>query len=290
MSDQQRKDLAGIFARKISNIPQPRNDPEFTYGGSNIEKITISTQVALEAAVEREIEQQLGGLDLLFTKNGVATSTNDWARLVYSYLETAYELENLDIKAVHAAVRAVKDDHRVQLLSNMANNLIYTTSDIEPYSVENLKDILEKGGAFLEDDDDEVLTNIFNRTVGQEIDYRAGWIEEDGDLTSFPNGRDDLVELINQCSGNLYSTQIGTIVGGIAIKGSGKKVSGLNDESARIDRQNPPPNAFNIQYQIGGASCACVIFDQSDPSDVVLEKLLASFDSGRQLRSPRVGS
>jgi hypothetical protein len=292
MSDQQMKDLARIFARKISDvrIEQPINDPEFTYLGNSIEPTVISTQTALEPVVEQQIDVHLGGLDLLFTKNKIATSTNEWAQLVHSHMETAYVLEGLDLAAVHDAVRTAKDKHRARMLSNMANNLIYATTDVQPYSVKNLKELLQEGGAYLEKDDDEVLDKIFKRTIGQADDYRAGWIEEAGQITRFPSGRDDLVTLIDECSGNLYSTQIGTVVGGIAVKGNVKKVAGLTDATARIDRQNPPPGAFNVQFQIGGQSHACVIFDQSDPQEIVLEKLLASFDSGMQLRSPRVKS
>ncbi len=162
---------------------------------------------------------------------------------------------------------------------------------IEPYSVDDLKDRLREAGAFLEDSDDEVIKKIFKGTIGQAEDYSAGWSEEPGEITQRPDGRDDLLTLIDQCSGNLHSTQIGTVVGGTGVKGKGvKKVSGLTYTTARIDRQNPPPGAFNVQYQIGEESHACVIFDLSDPTKVVLDKLPASFDSGMQLRSPRVGS
>jgi hypothetical protein len=286
-----KRELARVLAQRI---PQPKNEPEFTFGGSGIEKVVISTQGALVTAVEQQIDVHLGGVDLLFTKNKIATSTNEWAQLVDSYLETTYVLEDLDIQAVRAAVLAVKNKHRVQILSNMANNLEHhgTEKDpyIEPYSVEDLKNRLQDAGAFLEATDNGVLKRIFEGTVGQEEDYRAGWIEEDGEITTFPAGRDDLVTLIGQCGGNLHSTQIGTVVGGTGVKGKVKKVAGLTYTTARIDRQNPPPGAFNVQYQVGEDSHACVIFDLSDPSEVVLEKLLASFDTGRQLRSPRVGS
>jgi hypothetical protein len=290
-----RRNVARVLAGKLP-VEQPRNDPEFTFGGSGIEKTVIRTQTALEAVVEQQIDIHLGGLDQLFTQKQDAkapTSTNDWGDLVNSYMAKAYVLQGLDINAVRTAVRAVKDKHRVQALSNMANNLQYRGNKkapyIAPYSVDDLKDKLRKEGAFLEPPDDAVLEKIFNGTVGQEDDFSAGWIEEAGQIQpGSDEGREDLVTLIAQCSGNLYSTQIGTVVGGIAISGNAKRVQGLHDTSARIDRQNPPPDAFNIQYQAGGQSHACVIFHQSDPSNVVLDKLLESFDSGMQLRSPRV--
>lgn len=68
-----KRDLARVVAEKIEKlptpmIPQPRNDAEFTYGGSSIEKTVISTQTALEAAVEQQIDIHLGGLDLLLQR------------------------------------------------------------------------------------------------------------------------------------------------------------------------------------------------------------------------------
>lgn len=125
------------------------------------------------------------------------------------------------------------------------------------------------------------------------VDYAAGWTAEDAELTvltgrELTDARADLVELIRQASGNLHSQKIGTVVGGGSVSGKGvKRVAGLNDPSARIDRQNPPPGKYNVQYQTGNSSHACVIFVNGDPKSVVLAKLLASFDQGRKLVSPR---
>src|SRR5206468_2484368 len=142
--------LARAVAEKIK---QPKNEPEFTFGGSGIEKTEIKTQEALVAAVEQQIDVHLGGLDLLFTKNEKApTSTNEWAQLVQSYMETTYVLVDLDTEAVRAAVRAVKDKYRVQMLSNLANNMKFRSTEqdpyIEPFSLDDLKDRLEKSGVF----------------------------------------------------------------------------------------------------------------------------------------------
>ena len=220
MSDQQMHDLASVFARKISNIPQPDNPSEFTYGGGSIEKIVIKTPRELETAVEREITDHFG-LDLLFTQNDVATSAEDWATIVYSSMETAYDLRKVKSAQVLAAVQAVKNKHRVRLVSNIGNNLYAAMSekDIPPYSVDDLKEHLQGYGAYLEDEDDEIIQQIFDGTVGQGVDYRVGWTVEPSDITSYPKGQSDLETLIRQCSGNLYSDQIGTIVGGIATNG-----------------------------------------------------------------------
>jgi hypothetical protein len=125
------------------------------------------------------------------------------------------------------------------------------------------------------------------------VDYTVGWTAEASDLTVLAGreqtaARADLVELIGQCSGNIHSQKIGTVVGGTSVSGKGaKKVAGLNDPSARIDRQNPPAGKYNLQYQTGGASHSCVIFVSEDPKAVVLAKLLESFDQGMKIVSPR---
>jgi hypothetical protein len=295
MSDQQFHDLASIFARKISKIPQPENPPEFTYQGKAIPKIQLGNAEELKTTVEQEVSATFH-LEDLFSETSIAKSPEQWGVVIYNMMGTAYVLDKgaykVTVEAVTAAVRAVKDDKRVEILQRMVNNL-YTRikEDDEPiYDVESLKAALEKRGAFLEAADDEVLQQIFEGTLGQEEDFAADWIEEDNNqITEARKGAEvDLEKLIAECSGNLYTSQVGTVVGGIAIKGNAKKVAGLKDASARIDTQNPPPGAFNIQYQTGTTSHACVIFDQTDPQEIVLEKLLQSFKSGRQLRSPRV--
>src|SRR5262245_6050216 len=104
MSDQQMHDLAGIFARRISNIPQPINDTEFTFQGKKIQKTVIKTKGDLEAAVEREIVDSYG-LETLFTQNNVATSTADWASVIHSSMEAAYDLDKFDVGTVQNAVQ-----------------------------------------------------------------------------------------------------------------------------------------------------------------------------------------
>lgn len=125
-----------------------------------------------------------------------------------------------------------------------------------------------------------------------QVDYAAGWVSEPANpaLTPDRKHRDDLETLIAQCSGNIHSSNIHTVVGGIGAKGKGvKKVTGV-DPSARIDVQNPPgPERFNVHFQVGGGSEACVVFHVSDPKAVVLAKLLESFDNGLKMISPRAG-
>lgn len=126
-----------------------------------------------------------------------------------------------------------------------------------------------------------------------EIDYTTGWTSEAGELTTLKAGaktkaRADLVTLISECAGNIHSAKIGTVVGGTEAKGKGvKKVAGLHNPSARIDRQNPPSGQFNVQFQVGEASLSGVIFAPADPKDLVLSKLLVSYDGGQMARSPR---
>ena len=71
---------------------------------------------------------------------------------------------------------------------------------------------------------------------------------------------------------------------------SGKKVGvKLNDESARIDTQNPPKkDTFNVQYQIGEDSVACVIFTAYDDRGEVLQQLRESLNKNKKATSPNV--
>ncbi len=164
----------------------------------------IKTESDLEDAVEREIDGHYGGIDLLFTQNekGVsATSVSEWAKLLYSYMETGYDMGQFNVKSVESAVRAVKNDHRPLMLSNMANNLVYATTDTIPYSVANLKELMIEGGAYLEDQDDEVLEQIFEGqgTIEQEDDDpsvrnpkrrpgEGGMTDGDGTIIAVLNG------------------------------------------------------------------------------------------------------
>lgn len=290
VTDSQVQGLVDIVALRLMN-KAAKNPPEFTFNDNPIQRTAIGSQDELEKVVEDLIDIDLGGLDMLYMQSDKqgATSIAQWARLVHSYLDERYQLDDdLSIDNVEVAVSNVKNDHREEMLGRMANNL---SDDVPPWDIDELKRRLREKGAFLEEDDDYVLQQILNGTLGGDIDYSADWIEEDGEISSFPAGADDLETLIDQCSGNLHSASIGTVVGGMGVKGTGvKKVKGLTYPSARIDRQNPPAGAFNIQFQIDETSHACVIFVPADPREVVLAKLLESFNKTKVLRSPRVNS
>lgn len=123
--------------------------------------------------------------------------------------------------------------------------------------------------------------------LAEAVDYRQNWRHEAGDLTSKPTARSDLDKLIEALAGNIYSDKVGSVVGGFAVKGNCKKIP-LDDSSARIDRQNPvKKGTFNLQFQVGETSLACVIFAADDPQEVVLEKLIESFAQGIKVISPR---
>ena len=115
---------------------------------------------------------------------------------------------------------------------------------------------------------------------------KTEWKWESGDLSSAPKGaEDDLATLVGK-GGNYYSASIGTIVGGNAIK-SGKKVDGLTHDSARIDTQNPPKKGtYNVQFQVGKASLACVIFTGEDKEGTVKAMLKKSLKDRKKGISP----
>ncbi len=126
------------------------------------------------------------------------------------------------------------------------------------------------------------------------VDYAAGWRTQPGQLTVLAGGakttaRSDLDELISKLSGTIHSASVGPVVGGYATKATNyKKIGGLSDANARIDRQSPVgPGTFNLQYQTGSVSHAGVIFVAEDPTAIVLAKLVESFEQGLMVVSPR---
>jgi hypothetical protein len=99
----------------------------------------------------------------------------------------------------------------------------------------------------------------------------------------------DLVVLIQNLSAPVHTASSGTLVGGTAVK-KGKKVSGLNDANARLDIQNSPgPGKYNLQYQIGDDSVACVLYTAEDSEGTVLGKLRDSLRAHMNARSPSFG-
>jgi hypothetical protein len=111
------------------------------------------------------------------------------------------------------------------------------------------------------------------------------WIFEAGEFTP-DNGKnsDDLDWLAGKVkggTGNIYSGQTGTVIGG-----SKRWKDYLNDTSSRIDRQMPPPGAFNVQFQVGGNSYGGVIFTLEDDLETVMNQLIAAYGRGMQAVSP----
>jgi hypothetical protein len=70
------------------------------------------------------------------------------------------------------------------------------------------------------------------------------------------------------------------------IGGSKRWKDDLNDTSSRIDRQMPPPGAFNVQFQVGGDSYGGVIFTLEDDLETVMNQLIAAYQRGMQAVSP----
>jgi hypothetical protein len=84
--------------------------------------------------------------------------------------------------------------------------------------------------------------------------------------------REKLLHLIqNLDKDSMYGTGAKSLIGGY--KG---KPSGLDDKSARIDRQGEG----NLQFQCGGESYACVTFPQDAKPGAVTGGLVDSFDTG----------
>ncbi len=115
-----------------------------------------------------------------------------------------------------------------------------------------------------------------------------GWLLEDGDVTRDGGDyADDLATLMDRVrsgTGNMYSRHIGTLVGGRGAR-SGVRIDGVT-ASARIDRQNPPPNAYNVAFQVGNDTYGAVIFTDADALITVLAHLLTAYQNGQIAISP----
>jgi hypothetical protein len=161
--------LAAVLRRAVaqrnapaagSRLLQRGYDPQFTYGGGSIEKTKLTSQKEVNDAVDFVMDEHFGGYRNLFTQGEVASSPAAWAKLVYSYLEDAYELRGVGRPEVLTAVRAMKDKYREETLLHMATVNVYWSGEEPPYTVADLKGRLETAGSYLEDEDEDVLTAI----------------------------------------------------------------------------------------------------------------------------------
>lgn len=116
--------------------------------------------------------------------------------------------------------------------------------------------------------------------------YLPGQLSTPGNM---PKATEDLTELIKQLAASVHSAVAGTLVGGMLAK-KGKRIEGLNDPNARLDIQNSPGKGkYNLQYQIGNYSVACVLYTDEDSEGKVLGELHASLRAHQNSRSPSYG-
>jgi hypothetical protein len=119
-------------------------------------------------------------------------------------------------------------------------------------------------------------------------DEEEAWILEDGDVTADDGTYSgDLATLgarVVGGTGNLYSRQIGTLVGGRGAR-SGVRIDGV-EPSARIDRQNPPPGAYNVAFQVGANTYGAVLFTDLDAAATVIAQLIRAYNNGQIAVSP----
>jgi hypothetical protein len=201
MSNQQVNQLAEAFAKIIKDN---KNIKQTSYEDLE-DKPKISVQKDLVVAVEEVIDLHLGGLDLLFTKNTVATSPKAWAKLVYGTIDEHYTLKGLGEDDVLMAVLSVKDDNREELLGRMANNLVYATNVERPDDLEGLKEILIEGGAYLEEEDDEVLEEILSKAAGGGGDLKIGLDPNDSE------DKEKIMEAYGATGGQALWGQLNTV-------------------------------------------------------------------------------
>jgi hypothetical protein len=147
-----------------ARVVQRLGDPEFTHLGSGVVVETISTQAALDEAVESVIEEDLDGHRALFTKNGIATSVGEWRDLVLGLLRDHYTLDGLGAPDVLKSIRTIKDKYRDESLKHFAQVWVYWNlqDDVPPWSADELKRRMVAAGAYLEGADDEVIEALYD--------------------------------------------------------------------------------------------------------------------------------
>jgi hypothetical protein len=200
-------------------------------------------------------------------------------------------LTQSDLTQVAVAVSSllkVKDSEVQNLAAGLKGELVqlirdvktgYITSrgpDVVPDYYERLNTAIKKANS---------LSGDTEEAAGP--DFSGPWTWKSGDLSTGPSGADDDLKTLVKRKPNVFRNKIGTVVGGNAIR-TGTKVSGLNHQSARIDMQSPPKSGvFNVQFQTGEDSHACVIFAPEDDAEEVFKHLLESYKKKQKAISPR---
>ena len=104
----------------------------------------------------------------------------------------------------------------------------------------------------------------------------------------YANSKEDFNILLSMLKDErIYIKNIGTIVGGKYTKAKAKPKIKLKDESSRIDMQSKPSNStYNLQYQQGKVTLACVLYHNDDSPDDVKHHLRESFIHNQKVKSP----
>jgi hypothetical protein len=136
---------------------------EIAQFSGTVVKEAIDKQSELDDEVEQVLDSHFDGHQALVLQGKYSTVAS-WTQFIYDYMEERYS--GIDAAMVEEAIRTVKDKYRATDLLHLANTFLYEAEDREDHiyglqSGEDLGDFLRHRGAWIDEDDEGVLTAIF---------------------------------------------------------------------------------------------------------------------------------
>ena len=155
-----------VLARK--NESPAGSGPDYKFGPGGVEQTALQSDKDVDDAVEAVVEDYFDGYRAMFMRNSVATTPDDWCDVVFSRMEPFYKGDEKKPYAfgrpqVLAAVKRLKTKYRRETLLHMTRTLVYQGGEPLPgYEDEltELKVVLVRQGAYLDDDDEDALQAI----------------------------------------------------------------------------------------------------------------------------------
>lgn len=199
--------------------------------------------------------------------------------------------QNLNYTCLHTGQVAEEKARLVQLFSNKIAGKVSDEED----AIQSLNKILtERLGGETKNtekvsDLQKEKTSPASEQTPQVWSVMGGPFTQTSGLTSgkkrdAENDLPLLCDAVANGRGNIYSTNIQTVVGGNKFD---KEKYGLNNKDSRIDVQNPPGNGvYSIHYQLEGASICGVLFTDEDSVKDIMQELEKAMKTGPCRVSP----
>ena len=140
---------------------------KFSFSGRGVQLTKLKDQDKVKDAVEDILEERYDGVQALFMSSRLANTREQWSDLLLEHLQETYDFGDMDADNVLEAVTDLKNEHRASVLQHMATQHVFSNKDVEVYTADDLRDILTKAGAYLEDDADEQVLEALVQTEGK---------------------------------------------------------------------------------------------------------------------------